>query len=459
MSMKSISIALVFLAILFFVGEVLAISPGARYPGGANLQHREKQSETPENPNLTENRKGGASNTGASMLDQIKQETQMCKPDGVVVVKALQRSLNMVGGEIIQSATKGVGAHVQVVAYDKRTGAIIDNFGLTGDLYPIGKARIEVEKSEDIWRKYDQKPLGEMEMSRECYEQASARTKKQLEASDYSALNDVDLAKSVVLGAVVGGIDGYIKGGKLNSIKEAGRMAVKSGINAATEQYDGKNFMIVSDNAKQMSVPGINCQVPYMLLSKNAEGDHSLTIVQEYQLPGKSVSDVTSSYDTLYAPTDTSTRDGLKNESGRKNAGKEAAEASQQKAAVEEIRPNDDSQVGVRGWCRCKHSDKHIVGMPPMARYMYSICLKCGKVEKGTEGYRGIMILDTRYKMSASSEEFHKARAAQAKLFAIPDGQVVIPGKCTCPGTKKASDFVRAGGMMVHIDCGRVMVK
>ena len=112
---------------------------------------------------------------------------------------------------------------------------------------------------------------------------------------------------------------------------------------------------------------------------------------------------------------------------------------------------NDDSQVGVRGWCRCKHSDKHIIGMPPMARYMYSICLTCGKVEKGD----GLMIVD----YGVNSSDQGRLKEAQAKLLAIPDGQVVIPGKCTCPGTKKASDFVRAGGMMIHIDCGRVVVK
>ena len=457
MSMKFSFVALVFLAILFFVGEVLAISPEARYPGGANLVQRSgNKSEAPENPNLTGNGNGGATKTGAPMLDRIKQETQMCNPDDVVVVKALQRSLNMAGGEIVQSATKGVGAHVQVVAYDKRTGAIIDNFGLTGDLYPIGKARIEVEKPEDIRHKYDQKPLGEMEMSRECYEQASTRTKKQLEASDYSALNNVDLMKSIMLGAIVGGIDGYIKGGELNSIKEAGKKAVESGINAATEQYDGKNFMVVSDDAKQMSFPGVNCHVPYILLSKNVEGDHSLTIVQEYQLPGKSVSDVTSSHDVLYVPTDTSARDGSAGELGRENVGKEAEEDSRRENVVEGSRSNDDSQVGVRGWCHCGHSDTHIVGDPTIALYTYSLCLKCGKVEKGPDGYRGLMIVDNRRSKGADRE---MAMASQAKLFSIPDGQVVIPGKCTCSGPKKASDFVRAGGLMVHIDCGRVMMK
>lgn len=445
-------------AILLFIacldGSVtLAISSGARYPGGANLvQHSGNKSGTPEYPNLTRN--GRATNTGVPMLDRIKQEAQMCKPDDVVVVRALQRSLNMVGGEIVQSATKGVGVHVQVVAYDKRTGAIIDNFGLTGDIYPIGKAGIEVERPEDILRKYDQKPLGEMEMSRACYEQASARTKKQLEASYYSALNNADLVKSIMLGAIVGGIDGYIKGGTLNSITEAGKKAVKSGINAATEQYDGKNFMVVSDNAKQMSFPGINCHVPYILLSKNVEGDHSLTIVQEYQLPGKSVSDVTSNHDTLHVPIDTSTRDGSDGESGRENVGKEATDDLRQENAVEEIRSNDDSQVGVRGWCTCPYRSAHItlgnlfrMGDDfKVADYSYMFCSDCYKCRKDLDDVTyltksgPICIWDVSIavgngldgKRNPDEKTLKLLVEAQEKLMKIPDGEIVIPGLCRC---------------------------
>lgn len=105
------------------------------------------------------------------------------------------------------------------------------------------------------------------------------------------------------------------------------------------------------------------------------------------------------------------------------------------------------SQIGVKGWCRCKHSDNHVVGTPPVAPYMYSICLKCGKVEKAKEGYKGLMIIDNRY---YKGSDRGKADAEQAKLFEIPDGQVVIPGKCACP----KPDPITAGPTRVCITCG-----
>ena len=107
---------------------------------------------------------------------------------------------------------------------------------------------------------------------------------------------------------------------------------------------------------------------------------------------------------------------------------------------------NDDT-AGVRGWCHCKHSDKHVVGTPPVAPYTYSICLTCGKVEKAEEGYKGLMVIDNRYYKGADRG---KADAEQAKLFEIPDGQVVIPGKCACP----KPDPITAGPTRVCITCG-----
>ena len=156
-----------------------------------------------------------------------------------------------------------------------------------------------------------------------------------------------------------------------------------------------------------------------------------------------------------------------RNPSAIQNEGNEINAVSRLDVSTTDFHQNDDvvdrqkadksdSQVGVCGWCHCGHSNTHVVGDPTIAPYTYSLCLKCGKVEKGPDGYRGLMIVDNRHSKGADRE---MAMASQAKLFAIPDGQVVIPGKCTCPGSKKASDFVRAGGLMVHIDCGRVMMK
>ena len=122
-----------------------------------------------------------------------------------------------------------------------------------------------------------------------------------------------------------------------------------------------------------------------------------------------------------------------------------------------EKKPLSDSQIGVRGWCKCKHSDSHAVGMPPMGRYMYSICRKCGKVQKGEDGYQGMMIVD--FSVSANGSDQEKLKAAQAKLFAIPDGQVVIPGKCVCPEAKGASEIVQAGDILVHATCGKIITK
>jgi len=110
-----------------------------------------------------------------------------------------------------------------------------------------------------------------------------------------------------------------------------------------------------------------------------------------------------------------------------------------------------DAKIGVKGWCHCRHADAHVVGVPPKAPYTYSICLTCGKVEKGAEGYKGLMIIDNRY---FKGSDRGKADAAQAKLFAIPDGQTVIPGKCACA----KPDPLTAGPTRVCITCGLACV-
>ena len=89
-----------------------------------------------------ESAEAATQNPSAPVLQRIKQEAQTSK---TVVVKLMQRPLDMdflkdsVGG-VARKATGGTAAHVQVVAIDKSTGRVIDNFGVTGDFGGGGKA-------------------------------------------------------------------------------------------------------------------------------------------------------------------------------------------------------------------------------------------------------------------------------------------------------------------------------
>lgn len=224
-------------------------------------------------------------NPSAPMLQRIKQESQSCS---TVVVKLMQRPLDKDIMGAAQKATSGTAAHVQVVAIDKLTGKVIDNFGVTGDFAGGGKARIFRESSLD---KYDAEPCGEYEMSSEDYYRARSRTIEQVEGGaiyePYSGVGLVDYAKT---GAAAGAkaaasfgpsfaVAGYIAGGI-------------GGALAATDIYDESHrheYGIHGDNKEQMSFPVINCQAGGDLFVKNLDGLPTVVTNKPYIQPGERI--------------------------------------------------------------------------------------------------------------------------------------------------------------------------
>lgn len=231
---------------------------------------------------VTESSSGGAPAPSAPMLQRIKQEAQSCS---TVVVKLMQRplGLDVFGG--VRKATGGTAAHVQVVAMDKTTGRVIDNFGVTGDFSGGGKARIFRESSLD---KYDDKPCGEYEMSSEDYYAARARTIKQIEEGaiyePYSGVGLKDLAK-------VGAEAGAHAVAPLGSIAPAaGAVAgAVGGAMAANDIYETRrhDYGIHSDSNEKMSFPIINCQAGGDLFVKNLDGLSTVITRKPYAQPGE----------------------------------------------------------------------------------------------------------------------------------------------------------------------------
>ena len=201
-----------------------------------------------------------------------------------VVVKFLQRPLSFVGGSVAQRASGGTAAHVQIVAYDKKSGQIIDNFGLTGDPIITKSAKIFSESPAAIISDYDQNSLGEVEMSSDCYERVRNMTQAQLSDAYYSALNNVDLKSSMVAGTVMGAATG---GGVTSEI--VGGIA---GAKVAVSEYDKdgrRNYKIVSDKSSQMSFPGLNCQSAVDIFLKNGVGEETWRVIKEYRQPGEMI--------------------------------------------------------------------------------------------------------------------------------------------------------------------------
>ena len=501
-----------------------------------------------------------AQNPSSPMFQRIKQESQTCKMVEVVFLQRPLEADQYINGLAQKRYGKAL-AHVQVVAIDKTTHHVIDNFGfsmtdlakvLSGQTAP---GMIVKEKINDDFTPYESKPLGRAEMSLECYERAKSATINQLNGAHYSPVNDVDwnlksdAAKGALNGCLIGGAKGAIEGGVKGAVAsgisgaltgvmvgagkgcivEGGDEAVKEmdrGLKDAISKYEPSHYRVVSNDARQMSVPGFNCQVVPDLFIKNAKGDPTLKVVENYHHPGESIKEAETSIESSVASIDISKLEDLLKEQivfvkallakGERATNGEIAtynaragrileelkrivnqinslsvseeektriaqdkvvkvkELSEQlaklvdevlkKKLIDHLAPtpfansaetsapgshnggNDDT-AGVRGWCHCKHSDKHVVGTPPVAPYTYSICLTCGKVEKAEEGYKGLMVIDNRYYKGADRG---KADAEQAKLFEIPDGQVVIPGKCACP----KPDPITAGPTRVCITCG-----
>ena len=236
-----------------------------------------------------ESAEAATQNPSAPVLQRIKQEAQTCK---TVVVKLMQRPLDMdflkdsVGG-VARKATGGTAAHVQVVAIDKSTGRVIDNFGVTGDFGGGRKTRIFSEKNLD---KYDSEPCGTYEMSSDDYYAAKGRTIKQIEEGaiyePYSGVGLKDLAKA---GAETGA-KAVSSLGPIASTAGAVAGAV-GGAMAANDIYETRrhDYGVHSDSNAKMSFPIVNCQAGGDMFVKNLEGLPTVVIVKKYIQPGEKV--------------------------------------------------------------------------------------------------------------------------------------------------------------------------
>lgn len=147
-----------------------------------------------------------------------------------------------------------------------------------------------------------------------------------------------------------------------------------------------------------------------------------------------------------------------------------------------------DSQVGVRGWCRCgeNHGRFYLMGMgaeldfkadesgfdAESGDYTYRLCGRCGRVDrpwrkKGADGE--VRIRDNRIEKKygeQAGDDIPLAqyeamlRQSEDRLLDIPDGQIVIPGMCRC----NEPDPIRTGFVdsqeefFVCCFCGRVRV-
>lgn len=127
-------------------------------------------------------------------------------------------------------------------------------------------------------------------------------------------------------------------------------------------------------------------------------------------------------------------------------------------------------QVGVKGWCRCGNQKGRIYSVGggdakgnQQGPYTYSLCGRCGKIERPEDADGSLWILDNEMerkrrleKRKYSHQDF---KEVERKLLAIPDGQIVIPGKCACtsPDPTKTG-FVDNDEYYICCNCGRVYV-
>ena len=161
-----------------------------------------------------------------------------------------------------------------------------------------------------------------------------------------------------------------------------------------------------------------------------------------------------------------------------------------------------DSGVGVRGWCHCwEHEppgqgvllsvgegnlavgemndlesaeifrDEYGATQRCSGKYSYTICSHCGKCYTSQKvgdsyDYNGggeltdAVIFNKWYDKAGSEiptqEYFRMQKVSRDKLLAVPDGHVVIPGKCDCKYPDPVSVALKADEFYVCCFCGRV---
>ncbi len=134
-------------------------------------------------------------------------------------------------------------------------------------------------------------------------------------------------------------------------------------------------------------------------------------------------------------------------------------------------------EVGVRGWCDCgdDHGKRYIVG-DIFCMYeklecdlAYTLCARCGCVVRPKDcAGEGLQIVDVRLYRELKQEKggklswsdaFDSLKARQSKIEAIPTGQIIVGGLCTCKVTDPISvGFTNkiTGEFFVCCNCGRV---
>ncbi|MBQ4480238.1 MAG: hypothetical protein II943_06335 [Victivallales bacterium] len=316
----------------------------------------------------------------------LEQMRQSATTDKTIVVKFLQRPLAADKLDMIRPMSKGVAAHVQIVAYDKETKKIIDNFGLTGDFNTIAPAEILIEDPTFIQRAYDITPLGEVEMSSEVYREVRDLTIQQMGGAYYSALNRVDLAGNVRNSAEFGAEMGRQMWDPLRLGETIGRVGgAASGTMYSVSEYqrDGRrNYYQAENDVRQTCHPGLNCQAMVVEFLKNGEGKPTWRVIQAYHLPGE------------------------------EPAEEDKGQSRQRQVDLDTIDLDDDSY----DWCTCNPPE----GCFETEIMVSFVCTKCMKVHR--EYARKALEFERRMKESGMLIQWF-GEDAESKARQAADGQ------------------------------------
>ena len=113
---------------------------------------------------------------------------------------------------------------------------------------------------------------------------------------------------------------------------------------------------------------------------------------------------------------------------------------------AEDKKSNNETErvFGVKGWCFGSNERSHeavCVGMGDVpAGYIYLFCTHCGKCQRprNSDSYDVFVLCDKVKEAQineadmTTSDKANAKMAVQEELLKIPDGEVVIPGKCSC---------------------------
>lgn len=126
--------------------------------------------------------------------------------------------------------------------------------------------------------------------------------------------------------------------------------------------------------------------------------------------------------------------------------------------------------IGIRGWCKCggKKDEGCCCGYGAIlgssaadCPYVYVLCRRCGKCMRDSDDLIDVKVEEAlqKAKHMTTSQVVAERKKSQDRLLAIPDGQIVFPGKCVC----EKPDAIKAGGLdgkefHVCLFCGRYYV-